>query len=307
MIAAMGQVLIWRFLVPETSAVGKHRGYSPLSLSFRPPGIAHSFQMLPVGIAPALLRFVLIATLTLHLTNHVWAAQVPLAQSISSFDVAAIHRSDPKHSAISIQADPQDFVMEGVTLKYLIEYALGLHSRQIKHLPSWASIVRFDIFAKMTSGSSEDGAGNQDYRHRLLQTRLQSLLRIRFNLQTRETQRIQPVYKMIVIPGGPKVSPSKQLGEYSWGPGFINVSDTTFDNLATMLSNSVDREVINGIQVPGNWIVKLRWSTDDSVHELDAPPSLFTAIREQLGIRLIPARAPIKETIIDRLVLPSPN
>jgi uncharacterized protein (TIGR03435 family) len=142
---------------------------------------------------------------------------------------------------------------------------------------------------------------------------LQALLADRFGLKVHEETRILPVYALVLAKGGPKFQPSQINGTTIMNSnGQISVagSDHTVALLAEQLGKMLGRVVVDKTGLDGRFELTLKWTPDDfdsrGVGSADGP-SLFTAIQEQLGLRLESQKAPVSVLVIDRIQMPSPN
>ena len=125
-----------------------------------------------------------------------------------------------------------------------------------------------------------------------------------------------PVFALALAKDGPKMTPSKgdpnglPDNEGMGGNGrqirkFTNVS---MSDLALMLQPHVDRPVVDQTALKGRYDFKLQWTVDEAqTTDADAPPGLFTAIQEQIGLKLEPVKAPVDVLVIDQVEKPSPN
>jgi uncharacterized protein (TIGR03435 family) len=149
------------------------------------------------------------------------------------------------------------------------------------------------------------------------QQMVQALLVDRFQLKTHQETRQLPVYALVVAnpKSGPKFKPSEANGTtIDTGRSRIHVqgSDHTVTLLARELAQSLDRIVLDKTGIDGRYDLTLRWTPDDaaatnSTPAPDAPPDIFTAIQEQLGLKLEPTKGPVPILVIDSGAMPSEN
>lgn len=193
---------------------------------------------------------------------------------------------------------------------------------QFIDVPSWAKTDRFDIEAKVD-------AGDLDRLHKLTraerQVMLQGLLADRFGLRAHADQREQPVYLLVVAKKGPKINkvaeidPAEMKGP-AQGAAVPRFTDREIDakaiwmsSLAMMLTQVVHRPVLDRTGLIGNYDVALQWTPDLAVDAgsteaaPDTGPSLFTAVQQQLGLKLQPAKQKVDVLVIDHLEMPSAN
>jgi uncharacterized protein (TIGR03435 family) len=182
-------------------------------------------------------------------------------------------------------------------------------SYQISAGPSWmdSDSDRFDIVANAPGESAPTG---DDVRRML-----QSLLADRFQLKLhRETQE-RPVYALVVAKNGPKLKESGPDKEFSTTvrgsqTAQLTMTKATMEQLAIQLSGSgLDRPVLDKTGLAGHYDIALNW-----IPEYAGPPAsdsnsvnVFTAVQEQLGLRLEPQKAPVEILVIDHAEKPSEN
>jgi len=268
--------------------------------------------VLTVTVIPAVLLFAAVSTCAQEPQRSEKQGSGSLPTSPALFDVASVKPSDPKHSGFTVRPNPSNFTISGASLKYLIEYAYNLHDFQIESGPEWTNSARFDIVAKMDDPSmaeSHEPAAPQDWEasQNLLRARLQFLLADRFKLRVHKGTKELPIYTLLVVKGGPKLQASKVNTGYSSGPGQLRCSDSTMDALASMLSDMVNRIVLDQTKLTGGYVFTLKWTPDDSLSTNAVLPGLFTALQEQLGLKLASSKGPVETLVIDRVEMPSEN
>jgi len=231
---------------------------------------------------------------------------------------------------IFFSLDDGTFVATGATLKRLIQVAYGVQDSQISGGPEWLNTAKFDIEAKLEPSfvavikqpiaekqASEDG----DHKPINDQAMLQSLLADKFGLSLhRQTQNL-PTYDLVVDENGHKLQPSgSSLRFMRLGRGEFTSQGTPLDLLVSELSVRLGRTVVDKTGLKGNYAYNLHWTPDASedarltaagehVAEASAPdasgPSLFTALQEQLGLKLEPHTEPVQVLVIDHAEQPS--
>ena len=228
-----------------------------------------------------------------------------------AFDVAAIRQTLTVRGRPRIISSPFDgnFSATNATLKLLVEYAYGLPQTQVIGGPDWLSSNRFDIQAK-TSASVSDRLHTLPYDKGKLQKQqmLRTLLADRFKLEAHQETRELNVFALVVENNGPKLDKSEEGAPIvrGWG-GHLTVEggDNTVATFAAELSKRVGRIVLDKTGIKGRYSIDLDWSEDNDIE--DDAPSLVTAIREQLGLRLQSQKSPVQVLIIDHVEMPSAN
>jgi uncharacterized protein (TIGR03435 family) len=196
--------------------------------------------------------------------------------------------------------------MNNVTLKRCIMGAYGVGPNQITGGPAWLESERYEIVAK-----AEQGAGDGE-----LMTMLQTLLAERFKLALHRETRTVEAFVLGVAKGGPKLEKTPGgSSTTSNGRGRIVAHAIEMARFAEVLSRQMDVPVVNHTGLEGAFNLKLEWapeagaapkSSADGVG-LPTGPSIFTAIQEQLGLRLQAQKAPVEMLLIDHAERPSEN
>ena len=224
------------------------------------------------------------------------AAQTP------AFEVATIRPSGPDSPPMAIQRQPGGrMVFSNTPLTMLIAWAYGLDERRIVGAPRGADSARFDVLAQASIPDPPPGQ---------MGLMMRALLTERFGLSAHQEKREIAGYALIVDDGGIKVRVTPSTERPDANPFRMPAAGTLIgtrvnaDMLATVLSNQLGQPVENATQLPGVFDFTLQWTPDtgpqaDSVSR----PSLFTAVREQLGLRLLPRRIAAEVLVIDSLQL----
>ncbi len=196
---------------------------------------------------------------------------------------------------------------EGITLKRLMMTAWNVQDFRIVGGPDWVSSRRWDVQAK-----PERAAASGDDIHQMLRTMLED----RFQLRARPESRNLQLYEMVVDGKGSKVPRPKDpeaKPTVEGAAGFIQFTRATSATFASQISYSVQRPVIDRTGLSGEFDFTLRWAPQPEDRPPAKPaaapdgPDIFTAIREQLGLRLMPGRGPVEVVVIDSDALPTAN
>lgn len=272
------------------------------------------------------------------LTGQIFQANGPLP----SFEVASIR---PNHSgafgsrtgAAGMGAPLDRFIVTNTTIKMLICWAFSnsipIPSGQVSGGPGWINSDRYDIDAKLQD-SQVAALAKLSNHARLQQIRLmvQSLLADRFGLVVKDTTVTRPVYALVVAKGGSKLqdtvpgspSPIKSEGhpmQASFFSGDIRGHGIPVSMLARSLSQigGLGRPVVDETGLKGIYDIDLKWTPDappampgsSPSSETTPPgtsgPSIFTALQEQLGLKLEPAQGPVEGIAIVHIEKPSEN
>jgi uncharacterized protein (TIGR03435 family) len=220
------------------------------------------------------------------------------------FEVASVKLSTGNPSSSGINTGNGRLTAINVTLKRCIMGAYGVGPNQIFGGPDWLDSDRFEITAK-----AEQPVGDS-----ILMTMLQTLLSERFQLALHREKRSTEVYVLEVTKNGAKLEKGDGGGaKTSNGRGDIVAANTTMDRFAEILSRQTDLPVVNHTELDGVFNLRLQWTLESA--RLAKPPdvaavegpSIFTAIQEQLGLRLHAQKVPVEVLIIDHAEKPSAN
>lgn len=238
-----------------------------------------------------------------------FAAQRAHAQtSAPAFEVATIKPTGPSSDGHThINYPPGDrFSTSNITVLALMQWAYGMPERQILDGPPWLGSTRFDIQGTIDTDRIKGLTGEQD--RDLKRRMVQALFADRFQLKLHQETRSLPAYDLVPAKGGLKLNPSKSNGK-SIGVGrtYFHGEGLTMTSIAEELSKITGRVVVDKTNLADRYDLKLEWSADDAPATDNSAPSLFTAIQEQLGLKLEPAKEPVPVLVIDHIDLPTAN
>jgi len=209
------------------------------------------------------------------------------------------------------------FTATNVPLKNLMGYdAFGIPQPRILGGPKWLDSARFDIDARMeTIAADELKTLSNDQREAEMRAMFQQLLADRFKLAVHWETRDLPVYALVAAKKGPKLQETKNPGDTWTSSGGGNFSGTslTLNEFAEALTQGLSRElgrvVIDKTGIQGRYDLALKWTPDIDADgsASNSGPAIFTAIQEQLGLKLESAKGPVKVLIIDHLEMPTEN
>lgn len=246
--------------------------------------------------------------------RNVWVALIPVQALLISTVPARAQL--PVYDVISIKPNQSGghprigaapggrLTATNVNLKLLIEYAYDLRGYQISGGPGWQESAGYDIVATVEHPVTPS-LETRPYFQQLLQ----SLLADRFHLQVKLETKELPVYALTVGKDGPKLGGGEKPRDPAamrmrGGPGQMIGERINTQILDEALSEVLGRPVVDKTGLTGFYDFKLEWTPDDS----DTPgPSIFTAIQEQLGLKLEPQKAPVKVLVIESAEKASEN
>jgi uncharacterized protein (TIGR03435 family) len=217
-----------------------------------------------------------------------------------AFEVATIKPSDPAADVGQMIRDPRLVALAHVSLQNLLAQAYRIRNFQISG-PAWLDSERFDILAKLPDGATRDQ----------LPAMLQTLLRERFKLAFHLERKTFNAYVLLAGRGATKLAVADgEIRDVRTSAGATRrrmSGKVTMPYFAGLLSNMLDRPVLDMTELRGVYDVDLEWSADEGDNS-GGPPSLFTALRENLGLRLGSRKTPVDVYVIDHVErLPAEN
>ena len=224
-----------------------------------------------------------------------------------TFDVATIKLSDPDSHRQGIGYHGRQVDATGQTLKSLMMFAYGVHGKQIVDEPAWASSDRYDI------AGVADVPGEPDLKQ--MQEMYQKLFADRFGLQLRHEQREMTYYALTVAKGGAKIAKAKDGDEASpdqtgEGHGYMEMRYTAnlMSDFALGMNYFTDRPVVDETGLKGRYDFALKWMPDSLTDRGDAQvPGLFTAVQDQLGLKLELKKGMVDVLAVQAVKRPSEN
>ncbi len=206
-------------------------------------------------------------------------------------------------------------IMSGMRARSLVMGAYGLITDdQLSGLPAWADRDQFDIQAKMDTDTAEAFKKlSKKEKDRQSDLMLQAVLAERFNLKIRRETKEIPVYALVIAKGGAKLkeTPASTPMGYTMNSGsngqVLNGHGIEIESLVYGLSGNVGRLIVDKTGLTGKYDMDLKWSSEDSPGTGDSGPSIFTALQEQLGLKLESTKAPVETIAVEQIEKPSPN
>jgi uncharacterized protein (TIGR03435 family) len=244
----------------------------------------------------------------------------PPAGAPAAFEVSTVKLSKADNGNSGSNFNNGRFTATNVQLKNIMEYsAYGIPQPRILGGPKWLDSQRFDIQAKMESAVAQRlDALSRDQARAEMRAMFQQLLADRFKLAVHWETRELPVYALVVAKSGPILHESKNApGESgtSAGTGQFTAKGLTLteiaESLTQELSSELGRVVIDRTGIQGRYDLALKWTPESGMNgsgsQSDAGPSLFTALKEEVGLKLESAKGPVKVLVIDHVEMPTDN
>jgi bla regulator protein BlaR1 len=286
----------------------------------------------------------LVLTVVFSPLRIVNAVPISVGQTVA-FEVASVKRDNSEGGGPNIvpQAGGR-FVAANATLTKLIAFAYAIHDFQIVGGPAWVSSDRWSVEARAEADSIPLTVTRDSTKPGPFALRLQSLLADRFGLKLHRATQDRPVYQLAIAPTGLKMKlsedqtplnalklpePAKPGGPIPrgmlsmvFGGGQIEAGAVPLSDFAGLLSLIMDRTVIDRTGLTGLYDFKLNWTPDagqkigplgplpqgvELPPEDPSGPSIFTALQDQLGLRMQSARGPVDMLVIDNVSRPLEN
>jgi uncharacterized protein (TIGR03435 family) len=235
-----------------------------------------------------------------------------------AFEVATIKPVDPdaKAGRYIIMQGTHRFVEKAYTLKLLIAAAYDLNPRTISGGPGWIESEHYDILA-VTPGEVRPTHDEQ-------MSMLRTLLADRFKLTFHREQKVFSIYELTVAKNGPKLKastaapddPAALISTVYPQRIVLPARNATMGDLVSLMQRAMlDRPVVDKTGLSGRYDFDLEWAPDETQFGGEVPaasaeaPSapLFSAIQQQLGLRLEATRGPVAALVVDKAERPSAN
>ena len=240
------------------------------------------------------------------------SAQSQTTPRLPAYEISTVKLNNSGEHSGKFSYSPAGLIVENLSLQTLIEQAYEVEKEQVIGAPDWAKSERYDIEAKVDPSETEALRSlTPAQRNRMMKP----LLEDRFQLKTHFETRDLPVYVLAISKTGSKLkkTPAPGTGEekhnFNMGRDTLTAEGISVDQLAHLLSTALGRPVANKTALAGNYDINMKWEVEDIVSGPSASPgpSIFTAIQQQLGLKLNPGKAPIQVLVIDHIERPSEN
>jgi uncharacterized protein (TIGR03435 family) len=236
------------------------------------------------------------------------AGGAPVEDKRPAFAVASVKPNRSGESALNNRFTPTQAAYINYPVRVLINDAYRVNPDRLVGGPEWIRSERFDVLGSIPPESRPADR----------QMMLQRLLEVRFGLKHHREVREVPVYQLVRARTdgrlGPGLRPSTidcsgppQTSKCRTMIGFneINGRGTLWQSLELPLQLGLDRPTVDRTGLSGNFDIELKWSRD--ISPTGDQPSVFTALEEQLGLKLQPGRAPLDVMVIDAVSRPMPD
>ena len=238
------------------------------------------------------------------------------------FEVASVKPNISGQQGRFIRPSPGQLSITNMSLKNLLTIAYKVRDFQISGGPGWMDSDRYDIEAKPAANASPK---------QMEGPMLQALLEDRFSLHIHHETRELPVYVLTVgkngsnlspaaektcvpfdpsnppLPTAPNRNPSEQCGFLGLGLGSLTARQVSMEALTMAFSQLLGRPVVDRTGITGEVDARLTFAPDEAPTSDSTLPSIFTAVQEQLGLKLDSAKGPVDILVVDRAEKPTGN
>jgi uncharacterized protein (TIGR03435 family) len=232
------------------------------------------------------------------------------ASRLPQFDVAAIRPGYSNDLVRSFWFTQDGVSIKGIPLDGILKSAFpGLHEYgedRIISEPRWVKSDLYDIQAKV---GESDVPRWKKLPVSQQQLALRALIEERFQLRFHRMSRISSVYVLSLDRGGPRLKSADHLPHMfdPQEPGHLQSHSTFMWQLVQALEDQLNSMVLDETGLTGNYDYTLEWRPDDAMHADSSGPSLFTALKEQIGLKLEMQKRPVDVVVIDHIEKPSQN
>jgi len=259
--------------------------------------------------------------LALTLAAPTCFSQLPAPVTVPQFDVISVKPDKTDSGMTRLGLTPNGFNADNVGIHMLLLEGYQLNEDQLIGEPAWIKTDRFDIQAKV-AGPDVEALSRLSFNQR--RSMFKQILVEQFHLTTHTEIRQLPVYLLTVAKGGVKFKvhvPDPAHPERENGQGSFSVSSnkivtqgTTMAYFLAFLAQAAGRTFVDKTGLTGTYDITLRWTPDDAPPPLlngapdpNPPPDIFTAIQEQLGLKLESSKGSVPVLVIDHIERPTPN
>ena len=259
-----------------------------------------------VGCSTWAMRW-LVASAWIAIATATALAQTAGEAKAPAYEVVTI-RPSPPGGRPDTDSDTDSYTARNVTLKMLLEDAYGIRQQLVSGVPRPLEQARFDLQAKVVDAETIRSLRDEQRPAMLLQ-----VLQDRFHLKAHVEMKVLPVYRLVVMRGGPKL---KAATKESVANADMDVRRRTMvataqpmSALAAILTALVNRSVLDETGLTGSYDFTLHWTPDGMQEATDvmAPPGIFAALEDQLGLRLRPGEGSVRTLVVDDAETPGEN
>ena len=228
-----------------------------------------------------------------------------------AFEVISIH-ADPDATSMSMDVGPTAWDAKGAPLRLLLYSAFSIKEFQVQNVPRWVDSERYTIHAKVPGDLSKlpEAEGRRTFG-----LMVQNMLVDRFHLHYHWTTKEVSVLSLVLEKGEPKLTAAAAGDKYrlSVGRNVYDAHAITMADFAENLGGNLDQIVQDHTGLAGSYTFRLAYAPSAdadvaaSASEESKESRLFTALRDQLGLKLVAEKRPIPVLVVDDIERPTPN
>lgn len=242
-------------------------------------------------------------------SDGITQAKVMPKDADPDWEVATVRPNSNGATKDLIHISGRHVSLENETVARMMLIGYGVQKDQLIGLPDWTRTAGWDI----EGVTNVSGVPNL----RQFQTMVRKILEERFGLVLRHEQRVMDVFALRVAKGGPKLSAATggadafpdRVDRRSAGELDSTFKDTSMHDFVLMALGAMDHPVVDETGLTGKYDFELKWADDatNATADTSTAPGLFTALQEQLGLKLEPAKAPADVLVVDKVERPGAN
>lgn len=231
------------------------------------------------------------------------------AANLPVYDIVTIKPNKTGSGRVSVHTSDNTYTATNVSLKDLLQNAYDIKRNLISGIPAPLDSARFDIAAKIVD---PDMKALHELTAGQWRAMLLPILTERFHLKAHTESRLLAVYDLVVLPSGPRFQANPPDSPEGSGTHLNNNRELRAQNipmttLASTLTYQLDRTVIDRTGLSGKYDLNLKWTPEDDPDPQAVAPSIFTALQEQLGLKLRPGKGPVETLVVDYVEMPTEN
>jgi uncharacterized protein (TIGR03435 family) len=226
-----------------------------------------------------------------------------------AFEVATVRPTDPNNGRRGFHSGyGRRIWCDNETVSDIVQFVYRVHGKQVVGGPEWVRTQRWDV------DGYPDVAGEPDYKQ--MQAMYRKVLDDRFGLKMHRETRTMPVYALRPAKSGPKLTNSPDQSAMSdttfteWNSRrmVLRVTSSTIPEFLGAMGHVLEKPVVDQTGLQGKWDFLLKWRPDDApADDPQALPGLFTAIQDEVGLKLEGVNAPMEVLVIDAVETPGAN
>jgi uncharacterized protein (TIGR03435 family) len=299
----------------------------------RKPALSHMLSLVMAGAIAVVLPLEVAQVSTAQ--SNVESQSANPTVDLPRFEVASV-KPDKAGEGSTLLLTADGLTAKKVTVRFLIKQAYGVEDDEISGAPGWLDSETYDVDAKVSSADLA-ALAKLDEKQRLRM--LQPVLAERFQLKLHRAPKEIPVYALVIAKNGPKLhqakpgdtypdgikrpdgKPGGRAGMMTWSRGRLIAQGIPIASLLPPLTQQLERTVVDKTGLKGTYDITLLWTPEDDRAAMpngaeggregsptdSSGASIFTAIQEQLGLKLESQKGQVEGLVIDHVERPSEN